>query len=179
MPAENGMPENEDVKKKALLRLAVAGIVTAAALAGLWWLDQGGSEPKKAAPEASAPAPIIAAPSPEVQAPEPETPADTPEATAPAEDTSAPAAPTTPDRAVRRCRPPICRSAAPPAQGEQRAENTHRCAASGTTAQPPRHNLYPNLPPPRRNPRLGQAKAMSCRSAFSATRTMPANWWKS
>ena len=55
MPAENGMPENDDVKKKALLRLAVAGVVTTAALGGLWWLDQNNSEPKKPLPEASAP----------------------------------------------------------------------------------------------------------------------------
>jgi len=112
MPAENEMPENEDVKKKALLRLAIAGVVTAAALAGLWWLDQGGSEPKKAAPIASAPAPIIAAPSPEVQAPEPEAPAITPETTEPTQETSVPAASPTPDQAVP---PPSARSVeAPP-----------------------------------------------------------------
>jgi len=83
MPAENGMPENEDVKKKALLRLAVAGVVTAAALGGLWWLDKGGSEPEKVAPEASAPTPIVAAPQPEVPAPEPEAAAPTQEPAAP------------------------------------------------------------------------------------------------
>ena len=68
MPAENGMPENEDVRKKALLRLAVAGVVTAAALGGLWWLDQTGGDQKKR-PE-SAPSPIVAAPQPEVASPE-------------------------------------------------------------------------------------------------------------
>lgn len=83
MPAENGMPENEDVRKKALLRLAVAGIVTAAALAGLWWLDQGGSEPKKVAPKTSLPAPIVAAPAPQVPAPEPEVQTSAPEGTVP------------------------------------------------------------------------------------------------
>lgn len=72
MPAENGMPENEDVKKKALLRLAIAGIVTAAALAGLWWLDQSGNEAKKPQPVASPPAPIVSAPQPEIPAPETE-----------------------------------------------------------------------------------------------------------
>jgi DedD protein len=69
MPVENGMPENEDVRKKALLRLAVAGIVTTAALGGLWWLDQSGSS---APPTASSPAPIVAAPAPEVAAPQTE-----------------------------------------------------------------------------------------------------------
>jgi DedD protein len=112
MPAENGMPENEDVKKKALLRLAVAGIVTAAALGGLWWLDQDGSDQKKAAPKTSAPAPIIAAPSPEVQAPEPETPANPSEDTPPAQELSAPAPSPTPNRPVS---PPSPRSVeAPP-----------------------------------------------------------------
>jgi DedD protein len=86
MPAENGMPENEDVRKKALLRLGVAGLVTAAALGGLWWLDQGGGESKKPAPQASAPAPIIAAPAPEAP-PAPET--SVPEATAPKQETTA------------------------------------------------------------------------------------------
>lgn len=72
MPAENGMPDNEDVRKKALLRLAVAGIVTAAALGGLWWLDQGGNEQKQTAPEARPPAPIVSAPQTEAPAPAPE-----------------------------------------------------------------------------------------------------------
>ena len=62
MAAENGMPENEDVRKKALLRLGVAGIVTAAALAGLWWLDQGAGKEKSAPPQATSPAPIVPAP---------------------------------------------------------------------------------------------------------------------
>lgn len=74
MPAENEIPENEDVRKKALLRLAVAGVVTATALGGLWWLDQSSSKQKKAAPETSIPTPIVAAPQPEVPAPETEAP---------------------------------------------------------------------------------------------------------
>lgn len=69
MPADKGMPENDDVRKKALLRLAVAGIVTSAALAGLWWLDRSGGEPKAPA-QATAPAPIVAAKPPTVEAPE-------------------------------------------------------------------------------------------------------------
>jgi DedD protein len=73
MQAENGMPENEDVKKKALLRLAVAGVVTVAALGGLWWLDQ--SDSKKPPVAEAPPAPIVSAPPPEVAAPQTETPA--------------------------------------------------------------------------------------------------------
>jgi DedD protein len=69
MPADKGMPENDDVRKKALLRLAVAGIVTSAALAGLWWLDRSGGEPKSPV-QATSPAPIVAAKPPTVEAPE-------------------------------------------------------------------------------------------------------------
>lgn len=75
MAAENGMPENEDVRTKALLRLGIAGAVTAAALAGLWWLDQG-AEKRKPTPEPpAAPAPIVPAPPPETAPPQAETPA--------------------------------------------------------------------------------------------------------
>jgi DedD protein len=72
MAAENGMPENEDVRKKALLRLAVAGVVTAAALAGLWWLDQGAERQKTASGENVLPAPILPAPAPDVAPPQTE-----------------------------------------------------------------------------------------------------------
>lgn len=58
----SGVAENDDVRRKALLRLGVAGVVTAAALAGLWWLDQGGGrKPEPAAPSAL-PSPIVSAP---------------------------------------------------------------------------------------------------------------------
>jgi DedD protein len=78
MAAENGMPENEDVRKKALLRLGVAGVVTAAALAGLWWLDQGTGKDKSAPVHASSPTPIVPA-LPQETAP-PRTEPSTPEA---------------------------------------------------------------------------------------------------
>lgn len=78
MQAENGMPENEDVKKKALLRLAVAGVVTAAALGGLWWLDQ--SDSKKPPVAEAPPAPIVSAPPPEIAAPQTEALETEPEA---------------------------------------------------------------------------------------------------
>ncbi len=61
MAAENGMPENEDIRKKALLRLAIAGVITASALAGLWWLDQGSGKEKPAPPQVTSPAPIVPA----------------------------------------------------------------------------------------------------------------------
>lgn len=74
MATEMGMPENEDVRKKALLRLGIAGVVTITALAGLWWLDQG-SEKKKPEPiVAASPTPILPAPPTEIAPPQTETP---------------------------------------------------------------------------------------------------------
>lgn len=65
MAVENGPiggeAENDDVRRRALLRLGVAAMVTAAALAGLWWLDQGGGKPEKPSPVAL-PSPIVTAP---------------------------------------------------------------------------------------------------------------------
>jgi len=52
----------ETLKRRALIRLAVAGAITVAALAGLWWLDKSGrpAPERKPAP----PAPIVTAPEP-------------------------------------------------------------------------------------------------------------------
>jgi len=61
MASETAPPDNDDVKKKAFLRLAIAGVVTATALAGLWWLDQGQSRPDTASQTQDKPAPIRAA----------------------------------------------------------------------------------------------------------------------
>ena len=58
MAGENDLPDSEDIKKKALTRLAVAGLVTAAALGGLWWLDQGRQAPSRTAVAPPQPAPI-------------------------------------------------------------------------------------------------------------------------
>lgn len=98
-----GLTENDDVRRRALLRLGVAAVVTAAALAGLWWLDQsGGRKPEKPAP-AALPSPIATAPLQPIAppqtatdesaiepAPEPETPAAP--AIEPAPQASSPAA---------------------------------------------------------------------------------------
>ncbi|MDD5389689.1 MAG: SPOR domain-containing protein [Gallionellaceae bacterium] len=65
-----GLMESDDVRRRALLRLAVAGVVTTAALAGLWWLDQGAKKPEKPVP-AALPTPIVTAPPQESAAPQP------------------------------------------------------------------------------------------------------------
>lgn len=69
MAAANGMPEAEDVKKKAMVRLAVAAAITATALAGLWWLDQDSATHDRKPPAPSASAPIVPAPVPVAEAP--------------------------------------------------------------------------------------------------------------
>lgn len=74
MASVNDLPDNEDIKKKALARLAVAGLVTAAALAGLWWLDQDKKTPTDKVAPALQPAPIRPA-----QAPEPALPLTEPQ----------------------------------------------------------------------------------------------------
>lgn len=65
-----GLTESDDVRRRALLRLAVAGVVTTTALAGLWWLDQGAKKPEKPVP-AALPTPIVTAPALESAAPQP------------------------------------------------------------------------------------------------------------
>ncbi len=75
MAAEDRSPEQEDVRRKALLRLGVAGVVTAVALAGLWWLDQDGRKPSVAEKPQAIPAPIVPAPPAEVAPPQAEAPA--------------------------------------------------------------------------------------------------------
>ncbi len=118
MPAENGMPESEDVRKKALLRLAVAGIVTAAALGGLWWLDQTGGDQKKGPPEVKAPAPIVSAPQTETPSPatEPAAPGQEETGTPPQE---------------------------PAAEPEQQAATPAQPARSGELPPPPRVSNMP------------------------------------
>jgi DedD protein len=59
---ENAPAATENIKKKALMRLAIAGGITLVALAGLWWLDKSGNEHPPAKP--AVPAPIIASPAP-------------------------------------------------------------------------------------------------------------------
>ncbi|MDP2787589.1 MAG: SPOR domain-containing protein [Pseudomonadota bacterium] len=139
MPAENEIPENEDVRKKALLRLAVAGVVTATALGGLWWLDQSSSKQKKAAPETSIPTPIVAAPQPEVPAPETEAPSVPPEDSA-----STQAAP--PDQTAPAPNGKFVSSAPPPPRVSNTPGNAQR---TPNTAQP-------IAPPPQPAPAAGK-----------------------
>jgi DedD protein len=126
MASENELPDNEDVKKKALARLAVAGLVTVAALAGLWWLDQGKKAPPDKMPQAPQPAPIRPAQAPEpalpTAEPPPETPAGLGTQEEPTETVAPPEAPPPPrvSNAPRIPQPPVepapARQAAPAAQ---------------------------------------------------------------
>lgn len=68
-----GESTEETLKRRALIRLTVAGVITLAALAGLWWLDKSSQPPPERKP--APPAPIITAPEsappPEPEVPEP------------------------------------------------------------------------------------------------------------
>lgn len=72
-----GDPAAETLKRRALIRLTVAGAITLAALVGLWWLDKSGKPPPERKP--APPAPIVTAPEPapppEPLVPEPSPPA--------------------------------------------------------------------------------------------------------
>lgn len=68
-----GDPTAENLKRRALIRLTVAGVITLAALVGLWWLDKSAQPTPERKP--APPAPIVTAPEPapppEPLAPEP------------------------------------------------------------------------------------------------------------
>ncbi|MGQ9686983.1 MAG: hypothetical protein ACUVT2_11855, partial [Thiobacillaceae bacterium] len=72
-----GESTEETLKRRALIRLTVAGVITLAALAGLWWLDKSSQPPPERKP--APPAPIITAPEP-APPPEPEVPEPGPSA---------------------------------------------------------------------------------------------------
>lgn len=69
MAQENSPEESGDIRRKALVRLGIAGGITALALGALWWLDHSGKPPAK--PKPVTPAPIVTAP---VQVPTPPPP---------------------------------------------------------------------------------------------------------
>ena len=147
MAAANGMPEVEDVKKKAMVRLAVAAAITATALAGLWWLDQDGDTRGRKPPVPSAPAPIVPAPAGVTEAPvdQPlaeETPADATHA-----QTGAAVQPAEPDA---RADPP--REPPPPPRVSNEPRGIVRPPASaptGAPAVPPVTAPPPAAPTPR------------------------------
>lgn len=61
MAQETGYTTPDEMRAKALKRLALAGAVTAAALAALWWLDQGETGRMATRKTMPKPAPITAA----------------------------------------------------------------------------------------------------------------------
>lgn len=107
-----GETSGGEVKKRALVRLALAGSVTLAALAGLWWLDQPDKPPPVVKP--AVPKPIVSAPQPEpeppavVEEPAGEPVPEVPVQAAPPTSTS----PSVPDTAV--ARQPVRLATAPP-----------------------------------------------------------------
>jgi len=122
MAQEASPDDSPDIRRKAVTRLVIAGIVTAAALAALWWLDQSGKPaPGKAT---KAPAPIVSAPAsapaPVMPAPEPAAPeaAETDSAAPPpAAPGTVPAAPGTAGSPTDRPPPPVVRAPEPERTG--------------------------------------------------------------
>ncbi len=160
MAVENGMPEQDDVRRKAVLRLAIAGIITASALAVLWWLDQGGSGRKEAAPTKPAPSPIVAAPAVPSAPPADEleeTPAEAPSDTGDegVEPPSPTEMPDTPSQPMREPPPPPRVSNQPPARSgvapAPAMPSTPRAARAApeptTTAAPPSAPIAPPRAP--------------------------------
>lgn len=133
MASENEVLEQEDVKSRALLRLGVAGVVTAAALGALWWLDQ---DRKPETPKQAAPAPIVTAPPREIAPPMSEPipdPASEPAAAAPA--AAAPeAAAAAPAASIK---PPPTQSAPPPPKVSSVPKAPSPAAAPPSRAEPP------------------------------------------
>jgi DedD protein len=85
---ESAQEAGTDIRRKAVVRLGIAAIVTLLALVALWWLDQSGKEKPKSIP--AAPSPIVTAPaSPPPAAPEPAEPEPLPEEPVPPTDTEA------------------------------------------------------------------------------------------
>ncbi|TCJ17909.1 SPOR domain-containing protein [Parasulfuritortus cantonensis] len=127
MAEESVREEGSDIRRKATARLAVAGLVTALALAALWWLDRSG----KAAPAAkpTPPSPIVSAP----VAPPPAAPqaSDAP-GTEPGDAASPPAA----DAPVAPPPPPAPQMAVP-VTPPARANHPPAPAASATPAPRP------------------------------------------
>lgn len=131
MTQESGFATPEEMRNKALQRLAVAAVVTTGALAALWWLDQSGAPRQPVRKLAVKPAPITSAPeiappgvSEPVAAPEtakPENPLEKPASPAAASPTAVTPAPRTeappPPRVNNAPVAPVTRpgNAAPPA----------------------------------------------------------------
>ncbi|KAF0101447.1 MAG: hypothetical protein FD142_1607 [bacterium] len=136
MAAEDRSPEQEDVRRKALLRLGVAGLVTAVALAGLWWLDQDGKKPSVAARPDAIPAPIVPAPPTDVVPPQAEPPV--PPATAEGVPPAPPAQPEAPPPPPKVSNLPSPPSPAPtPPRPPAAAPGAPAAKAPATPAPPP------------------------------------------
>ena len=67
MVEETSREDSGDIRRKALVRLGIAAVVTALALAALWWLGHGTKTAPKPGP--AAPTPIVTAPPVSVPAP--------------------------------------------------------------------------------------------------------------
>jgi cell division protein FtsN len=128
---EQNADDSGAIRKKAVTRLIVAGVVTMTALGALWWLDQSGKPDKPAA--IPAPSPIVSAPAtPPQPAPEPEPPSEAVSAPGPND------APPPPE---------VAEPQAAPAPGRKTASATAGVSAPSQLSAPPAQRTPPSPSP--------------------------------
>ncbi len=134
MAQQSGSEDSGEIRRKAMVRLVIAGVVTAAALTALWWLDHSGKPEKKAA--AKTPTPIVSAPSPMVTPAPAATPEQNNAQTPPVEPPPPPevAAPTEPSAPEKK--PPAPAPAKVPGTGTPPASATAALPAAAVPAKP-------------------------------------------
>ncbi|MFN3593170.1 MAG: SPOR domain-containing protein [Thiobacillaceae bacterium] len=123
----------EALRRRALVRLGIAGGITLLALAGLWWLDKAKTPPAREPP--AAPAPIVTPPPPQ---PPPEPLAPEPAPAPPEAPPEAPAAPSLPPPPPRVESPaPVPPRTAPTAPARETAPTAARPAQPSAPPAPP------------------------------------------
>lgn len=128
-------PTADTLRRRAWIRLGIAGGITVLALAGLWWLDKSKTPPAREPP--TAPAPIVTpAPTPAPPAPLAPEPEPTAAETAP----EAPAAPSLPPP------PPRVKSPSPPQPRSERPAPVPKTAPARVTAPPAQPPAPPGPP---------------------------------
>lgn len=126
-----GESTDKTLKRRALIRLTVAGVITLAALAGLWWLDKSSQPPPERNP--APPAPIITAPM-SAPPPEPEVPEPGPSA---AEVAARPETPPPPRVSNFTAPPPVAAPAATAPRPVPKVETQTQAAPPASALAPP------------------------------------------
>lgn len=162
-----GNPD-EDVRRRALTRLGMAGLVTAVALAGLWWLDQGSQQADKPIPPRLT-TPIVSAP---LQASAPPLVEPVAEAETPVEET-APPEPEPPAAAAPPAAPPVVHGARSEPPPPPKVSNAQRPVSPPVPATPAPATPASTTPAPR-SPAPSPAAQVPARTAPAVAAARPA-----